>query len=245
MRNRLITILALYIFIFLSFSLYNAGSVSAQSGLVSLTASCNGGTPKVTASWDLQTALNVGNNCNVYLDEGQPQGRNISSSCKEVDYNVGSASVECGTYILCVQRDSDGFRDCSGRVQIPKCSVGGAANSCSPPAATIPPIGSNTVDAAFGRIEPPAFIKNIGEGKVGINAILNVVVILIYVIAANVFVFMILWSAFQWITSGGEKEKLTAARQRLTHAIIGIVILALAGVIITTIGKIVGFTFFF
>ncbi len=103
----------------------------------------------------------------------------------------------------------------------------------------------NSVDAAFGKIEPPVFIKSIGEGEEGINSILNVVVVLIYVIAANVFIFMILWAAFQWITSGGEKEKLTAARQRLTHAIIGIVILALAGVIITTVGKIVGFSFFF
>lgn len=73
-----------------------------------------------------------------------------------------------------------------------------------------------------------------------ISAVISNAIAIIFTIAAIAFIFMIVWGAFQWITSGGDKEALGKARGRLTNALIGIVILALAFVIIQTVGQIIG-----
>jgi hypothetical protein len=73
-----------------------------------------------------------------------------------------------------------------------------------------------------------------------ISAIISNAIAILFTVAAVAFVFMIIWGAFQWITSGGDKEALGKARGRLTNALIGILILALAFVIIQTVGQIIG-----
>lgn len=50
----------------------------------------------------------------------------------------------------------------------------------------------------------------------------------------------IVWGAFDWVTSGGDKEKISGARKKITNAIIGLVLIALAGFIVTLVGQIVG-----
>lgn len=67
----------------------------------------------------------------------------------------------------------------------------------------------------------------------------NVITILI-TIAIIAVLFMLLFGAFEWIISGGEKEKVGNARNRITHALIGLAILGLAFVIITVVGNIIG-----
>ncbi|MDO8638582.1 MAG: pilin [Candidatus Daviesbacteria bacterium] len=102
----------------------------------------------------------------------------------------------------------------------------------------------NTLENVIGQFEPPEAVKNLGPGAEGINNLINKVVQLIYALAGIIFVFMIIISGLQWILSGGEKEAVAKARGRLTWAIIGIVVLALAFVIMRVIGQITGFTFF-
>lgn len=41
----------------------------------------------------------------------------------------------------------------------------------------------------------------------------------------------LIWGAIDWLTSEGDKEKYTAARNKIMHAIIGLVIIAVAYVI--------------
>ncbi len=107
-------------------------------------------------------------------------------------------------------------------------------------------IAAQSVQDVFGKIEAPSPIQPLTKdgGAAGISMFLSNVVTLIYITASIVFVFMVLISAFQWITSAGDKEKVAAARNRLTFAIIGIVILALAFVIIRLVGQVTGFEFF-
>ncbi len=101
-----------------------------------------------------------------------------------------------------------------------------------------------TIEQQFGTVNPPPPVAAIGSGGAGLSRFLSNIVLLIYTVSIVVFVFMIVIGAFQWITSGGDKDKLANAKKRITHAIIGVVILGLAFVIITAIGKITGFTFF-
>lgn len=99
----------------------------------------------------------------------------------------------------------------------------------------------------FGQITPPAqlqpFINKGGAGAGGINLFLNNLITLIYMVAAVVFVFMLLISAFQWLSSGGDKEKVAGAQRRITNAIIGIVLFAIAFAILRVVGVFTGFSF--
>lgn len=110
-----------------------------------------------------------------------------------------------------------------------------------------PPPGSINIQTVFGKINPPpelnSFIQKGGNGAGGISLFLNNLIILIYIIAGVVFVFMLLWGALQWIMSGGDKEAVAGARNRIMHAIIGIVLFAVAFAVIKVIGIFTGFNF--
>ncbi len=100
----------------------------------------------------------------------------------------------------------------------------------------------------FGSISPPpALQKFIGDDPTGAGAIskfLSNGITLIYSIAAIVLLFMLLWGAFEWMTSGGDKEKLSSAQKRIMSAIIGIILFAVAFAVIAVLGQFTGFTFF-
>lgn len=60
------------------------------------------------------------------------------------------------------------------------------------------------------------------------------------VLSAVVAVFLIIYSGFQYVTSTGDKEKVDAARKRMTYAIIGLVFILMSFIIITFISQITG-----
>lgn len=100
------------------------------------------------------------------------------------------------------------------------------------------------IDEVIGNITPPPAVASIGTGAGGLSNFFDKVIELIYIFAAIIFVFMVIISAVQWIASGGDKESVSKARDRLTHAIIGITLLALSFFILRVIGQITGFEFF-
>lgn len=74
-----------------------------------------------------------------------------------------------------------------------------------------------------------------------VGTIINNVVTIIFILGALAVLFMILWGAFEWITSGGDKEKLGGARKRIMTALIGLAILALVFVVIFVVGQVLNF----
>ncbi len=100
----------------------------------------------------------------------------------------------------------------------------------------------------LGTIKPPAelvpFIQKGGDEAGAISLFLSNLITLVYSIAGIILIVMLVWGAFEWITSGGDKEKLSSAQKRIMTAIIGIVIMALAFAIIAVVGTLTGFTFF-
>ena len=101
-----------------------------------------------------------------------------------------------------------------------------------------------SVQSVFGRISPPPQVARIGYGALGLSNFLTTVIVLIFGISGIIFLFMIVIGATQWIMSGGDKEAVAKARSRITHAIIGIVLLSLAFTIAKFVGDLTGFTFF-
>lgn len=102
------------------------------------------------------------------------------------------------------------------------------------------------LDKLFGTISPPPGIENLVQkggntAAGGIGAFLNNVIQLIYSLAGVILIFMIIYAAIQWMSSGGDKEAIAKARARIVHAVIGIILLALAFLISKYIGLITGF----
>jgi hypothetical protein len=66
---------------------------------------------------------------------------------------------------------------------------------------------------------------------------------IVFVAAILLVLVFILMGAFQWITSGGDKDKVAGARKTIVNALIGLAILALAFFIARVAGSIVGINF--
>ncbi len=104
------------------------------------------------------------------------------------------------------------------------------------------------VKDVFGTISPPpALQKFIGTdptGSVGISKFLTNLVSLFYIVGGIALIFMLLWGAFDWIVSEGEKEKIHAAQQKIFNAVIGLILFAVAFAVISVLGTFTGFKFF-
>ncbi len=115
---------------------------------------------------------------------------------------------------------------------------------CDVPGAGITP---KTGDV-FGKIQPPDALKGLvakdPSGTGGLSTFFSNLIALFYSIAAIVLVFMLVWGAWDWLISGGEKEKIEGARNKIIYAIIGIILFAVAFAIIQILGQFTGFTFF-
>lgn len=61
-------------------------------------------------------------------------------------------------------------------------------------------------------------------------------------LAGIVLFVMLIWGGFQFITSGGDPKKAGAARNTLTYAILGLVLVALAYLFIVVISQFTGAT---
>lgn len=95
-----------------------------------------------------------------------------------------------------------------------------------------------SASAAFAQIG-----LGITPPKVGINPdtplgtlLSNALYIIVAVAALLVLVFLII-GAFNWITSGGDKEKVGSARKTIFAALIGLAILALSFLIVRVVGQ--------
>jgi len=84
------------------------------------------------------------------------------------------------------------------------------------------------------QINPPSGIPS--GGLSNLRGILANALLLFIIAGAFLLVIYIVWAGIQWITSGGDKAKLTAARQKLTWAIIGFVVVLSSFFIMDTIG---------
>lgn len=51
----------------------------------------------------------------------------------------------------------------------------------------------------------------------------------LFIIVAGIFLLIyLLWGAFDWITSGGEKEKISKAQSKMTNAVVGMILVIVA-----------------
>ena len=63
-----------------------------------------------------------------------------------------------------------------------------------------------------------------------------------FILGALIFFFVMIIGAIQWISSGGDKAAIEAARGKITNAIVGIIILFALFVVLKTVGQFFGIT---
>ena len=61
-----------------------------------------------------------------------------------------------------------------------------------------------------------------------------------FIFAIILVLIMLLWGAFEWIASGGDKENVSKARNRIINALIGLAVLAVAFALATVGAQIIG-----
>lgn len=96
--------------------------------------------------------------------------------------------------------------------------------------------GANNVGTGdtLGQILKPAEIG----GNLSFNDLVPQIVNLIFIVAAAMTFFYLVFGAISWITSGGDKSKVEAARNKITAAVIGLLILAATWAVFTLIVQI-------
>ncbi len=106
----------------------------------------------------------------------------------------------------------------------------------------------SSVGKAFGKIDAPSplaeFLQRDPTGAGALSQFLSNLIALIFAIATIVLVLMIIWGAFDWLISEGDKEKISGAQKKIINALIGFVLLAIAFAILRIFGQFTGFTFF-
>ncbi len=131
-----------------------------------------------------------------------------------------------------------------------KKDAAGKSYSCqaTSPGASIHQCLINPFGGTFGTIQPPDAIKGLLKGDPtgagAISKLLTNIIGLFYAVAIIVLIFMILWGAYDWMTSEGDKEKLSSAQKKIINAMIGILLFAVAFAVIQVLGTFTGFKFF-
>lgn len=81
---------------------------------------------------------------------------------------------------------------------------------------------------------PEGFARNLAQ-------VINAVLSFVMVIASLLVLLYLIWGAFDWITSGGDKGKIQGARQKIVAAVIGLVIVASSYAILILAVRFLGF----
>jgi len=96
------------------------------------------------------------------------------------------------------------------------------------------------VSPVFAQIES----TNIAPGQgfaTNIGDVINAILSFVMVIAALLVFMYLIWGGMEWITSGGDKGKTESARNKITAAILGLIVLASSYAILLIILNFIGF----
>lgn len=97
-----------------------------------------------------------------------------------------------------------------------------------------------TASTAFAAQD--IFINPPTQGYNDLGDFITNVIQLSFALALLIVLVMLVWGAFEWITSGGDKETVGKARGRIINALIGLAVLAVAFALATVGAQFLGFT---
>lgn len=97
-------------------------------------------------------------------------------------------------------------------------------------------LADNDLQEVFGNVEPPGGPNNLTDPAGGLSTLLTVGIQVGLLIGGLLLLGYFFYGAFLWITSGGESEKVEKARNTMTSAAVGIVLLVVGLSLFLVIG---------
>ena len=73
-----------------------------------------------------------------------------------------------------------------------------------------------------------------------IGSILNLLLPTIMIVASLVFLAILLYGAFSYVTSSGEQDKVQKARKTITYSLLGLVLILFSYLIVSLVGVVTG-----
>ncbi|MFH0749888.1 MAG: hypothetical protein V1917_03165 [Candidatus Gottesmanbacteria bacterium] len=100
---------------------------------------------------------------------------------------------------------------------------------------------NHTLAELRNPVLPPALGSGSTErGGTIIGSLISNIVGLLFIFAFLLTLLYLIMGGIQWLTSGGEKAQLEQARNKITNALVGLVIVAAAYAIFTLVGQFLG-----
>ena len=98
-----------------------------------------------------------------------------------------------------------------------------------------------TSKIALAQTSSPAIIISPpGAGYNKLGDFVSNALVLSFGIAVLIVLVMLVWGAFEWVVSGGDKEAVGKARNRIINALIGLAVLAIAFAVARLFGQFIG-----
>jgi hypothetical protein len=91
----------------------------------------------------------------------------------------------------------------------------------------------------IGEIGSPTFIAG---GASSFETIISLIIAVMTVVAGIYFLITLIAAAYNWIGSEGDKVKLKSAQDKITQAVVGLVIVIAAYAIVSLLGHALGFS---
>ncbi len=89
-----------------------------------------------------------------------------------------------------------------------------------------------------GKITPP--VSGFADDpRQVIGTLIGVALKIFFIIAGVTALYFLFWGTFDWITSAGDKEKVSTARQRIGNAVLGITLIFVVLTIVYTLEQFV------
>jgi len=100
---------------------------------------------------------------------------------------------------------------------------------------------ANALAATPSPQSPEIVISPPPQGYTNIGQFITNVLQLSFVLAVLAVLVMLVWGAFEWITSGGDKDAIGKARSKIINALIGLAVLSVAFALFRLAGQFLGF----
>ena len=149
---------------------------------------------------------------------------NVSFSIYPIDKETNKLGASCDSKTFDILDPSEIPTPTSTPTSVPPTPVPPPCGDTPVPGATPGPNGCESFSTAFGNIktDPLEFIRRIYGILLGLSG--------------GIIIVLIMYSGYQLMTSAGDKEKVQAARDRITSAIVGLLFLIFSMVILQVIG---------
>lgn len=101
-------------------------------------------------------------------------------------------------------------------------------------------LAQRTVEDLFGKVTPPPGAFNAAPAA-GLGKLLATSIQLFLIVTAFTMLFFLFWGGFDWVISRGEKERIEAAQNKITSALLGLgIVIASLTIFTYIVGHLLG-----